>query len=192
MLHSSIDATLRNLSTLAIICAIFLAPLHLVYGFVNRDAITVRELAPAIEEFPEARQVRSVGRAELDRERLSRWLVIGLELLVMVPLLLRPTRRVLRWDAQGVAPSALGALRGGEAGMGTPRMGVVVGGAAIALVVIVLVEVASAIVVPVLEDSSEWVGVVAGQTLARSLGLPFLTTALVIGGREAGEPLDLY
>lgn len=195
MLQRIVEATLRNLSTLALVCAIVLAPLHFIYGFVNRDAIAVREMAPAIETFPEDRQVRGVGRAELDRERLSRWFLIGLELLVAIPLLLRPTRRVLEADRRGEVPSALAALLGGETGHGAkPALPVVVVGAAIGLAVIVLAEIAMAVVVPMLEDPSEWVGVAAGQTAARSLGLPFLLTALVLGGRalEDARPLDLY
>ena len=195
MLQRIVDATLRNLSTLALVCAVVLAPLHFIYGLVNRDAITVREMAPAIEAFPEDRQVRSVGRAELDRQRLSMWFLIGLELLVAIPLLLRPTRRVLEADRRDEVPSALAALRKGDTGPGAkPDLPLVVVGAVIGLTVIVLAEIAVAVVVPMLEDSSEWVGVAVGQTVARSLGLPFLLTALVLGGRPPADerPLDLY
>ena len=193
MLERTVDATLRNLSTLALVCAIVLAPFHLVYAFVNRDAIAVREMAPAIEEFPEGRQVRSVGRAELERERLSRWLVVGLELLLVVPLLLRPTRRVLQADAEGKVPTALGAFSGDLRPGSRPEAPVVAAGALIAVAVIALVEVGAAIIVPMLEDSTEWAGVAVAQTTARSLGLPFLLAALA-GGRAAARErsLDLY
>jgi hypothetical protein len=193
MLQPTIDATLRNLSTLALVCALVLAPLHFVYAFVNRDAIGVREMAPAIEEFPEGRQVRSVGRAELERERLSRWLVIGLELLLGIPLLLRPTRRVLQADADGRVPSALGAFTGETRPASSPATPLVVAGAVIALAVIALVEVGASILVPMLEDTTEWAGVAAAQTAARSIGLPFLLVALA-GSRAAARErsLDLY
>jgi hypothetical protein len=194
MLGRSIDATLRNLSTLAILCAIFLAPLHLVFAFANQDALTVREMAPAIEDFPEARQVRGVGRAQLDRERIGRWILM-VAVIGTIPFLLAPTRRVLAADANGEIPTALGALRGG---LGIPRPApdarTVVGGGAVALGVIVLVEASVWILVPMLPDTIEWVGVALGQTTARSLGLPFLTTALVIGSRTSARErsLDLY
>jgi hypothetical protein len=194
MLGRTIDMTLRNLSTLALVCAIVLAPLHLVYGFVNRDAIAVREMSPAIEAFPEGRQVRGVGRAELARERVSRWLLL-LAVLSTVPVLLGPTRRVLAADEDGATPTALGALRGRRLDRrARPEPPLVLLGALMALVVIVLVEATAAIVVPMLEDSSEWVGVAAGQTLARSLGLPFLTVALTIGNSSSrrARSLDLY
>ena len=193
MLSKMVDTTLRNLSTLALVCAIVLAPLHFVYAFVNRDAIAVREMSPAIESFPEGRQVRSVGRAELDRERLSRWLVIALEVLLAVPLLLRPTRRVLQADAEGRITTAVGAFSGELRSGSSPDLRLVAAGAAIALMVVALVQVSGSILVPMLEDTSEWAGVFASETLARSLGLPFLLTALA-GSRAAARErsLDLY
>ena len=193
MLEKLVDTTLRNLSTLALVCAIVLAPLHFAYAFVNRDAIAVREMAPAIEGFPEGRQVRNVGRAELERERLSRWLVIALEALLVVPLLLRPTRRVLQADAEGRVPTATGAFTGALRSGSSPDPPLILAGAAIGLVVIVLVQVGGSILVPMLEDATEWVGVLVSETLARSLGLPFLLTALA-GSRAAARErsLDLY
>lgn len=193
MLAKMVDTTLRNLSTLALVCAIVLAPLHLAYAFVNRDAIAVREMAPAIESFPEGRQVRNVGRAELERERLSRWLVIALEALLVVPLLLRPTRRVLQADAEGRVPTATSAFTGDLRAGSSPDLRLVVAGAVIGLAVIALVQVGGSIVVPMLEDTTEWLGVLVAETLARSLGLPFLLTALA-GSRAAARErsLDLY
>jgi hypothetical protein len=193
MLGRTIDLTLRNLSTLALVCAIFLAPLHLIYGYVNRNAIAVREMAPAIEDFPEGRQVRSVGRAELDRERIARWILLLL-VIGAIPVLLGPTRRVLAADEAGETPTALGALRGHTEKGSRPEPATVISAALVAVVVIVVAEAAVAIVVPMLEDGSEWVGVAAGQTLARSLGLPFLTVALVGGARSrpSERPLELY
>ena len=188
-----VDTTLRNLSTLALVCAIVLAPLHFAYAFVNRDAIAVREMAPAIESFPEGRQVRNVGRAELERERLSRWLVIALEALLVVPLLLRPTRRVLQADAEGRVPTATAAFSGDLRSGSSPDLRLVAAGAAIGLVIVVLVQVGGSIFVPMLEDTNEWLGVFVAETLARSLGLPFLLTALA-GSRAAARErsLDLY
>lgn len=194
MLGRSIDATLRNFSTLVLLSMLVLAPLHLVYGLLNRNAITVREMSPAIEEFPDARQVRGVGKAELGRERAMQWaLILGI-VVVAVPVLVKPTRRVLASDARGEVPTVIGSLRGdGDPGGFRLDVPVVAGAGVIAVIVVVLAEAAVATLVPMLPDASEWVGVTAGQTLARSLGIPFLTTALAIGApRGAPRSLDLY
>lgn len=194
MLGRSIDATLRNFSTLVLLCALMLAPLHLVYGFLNRDALGVREMWSSIEEFPDARQVRGVGRVQLDRERTARWgLIFGI-LVVVVPALVRPTRRVLEADAGGEVPTVTGALRGSRVPEASrPDASLVVGGAVIALLVGLVAEAAVATLVPMLPDTTEWVGVAAGQTLARSLGIPFLVTALALRApTRAPRSLDLY
>src|SRR5918999_6295134 len=59
----------RNYSTLWLIVATAVFPLHLVHGYVFRDVMAVSELHRAIELFPERRQVARVSAADLAEAR---------------------------------------------------------------------------------------------------------------------------
>src|SRR5918996_4067814 len=83
-LEQSLQATWRNFATIFFAATLITLPLHVGRAFAYRDVIAVRELHDAIEQFPGARQVRSIGTAELDSARRSLAIVTAIEL-VLVP-----------------------------------------------------------------------------------------------------------
>ena len=89
---------------------VVLMPLHLIYALFFHDVFAVRELHPAIAEFPESRLVRGVGRNDIGQARLWFWLMAIIEV-ALIPVFLRAARRVLALDEGGRVPDAMTAWR---------------------------------------------------------------------------------
>ena len=70
----------RNFSTLWLIVATIVFPLHLAHGFAYRDVIAVRELHGAIEHFPAYLKVKGVSAARLSAARTSYAALTAVEL----------------------------------------------------------------------------------------------------------------
>jgi len=109
LLDEGLRATLRNFSTLFLLAAVVTVPLHVIHGYVFRDVIAVRELAPAIEHFPPAGMVRGVGQERLDA---ARRVALGLTLveLALLPLAAGAAAAVAAMEQRGRPPTVLGAL----------------------------------------------------------------------------------
>jgi hypothetical protein len=184
MLESALQATFRNFSTLFLIVAVVVFPLHLAYGITFRDEIAVRELHPEIAELPSDRRVRGVGPAEIDRARMAGYAVWLVEI-ALIPLFVKAARRALdateRGDVATVADAWRGAfgraprqwLPGGPAAVAV--------GAGIAVLVLLMVEVSGLLLTDMLPDGSRFAGVVVVDTLARSAALPFVLAPLAVG-----------
>src|SRR5687767_4032250 len=110
LLDRSLRLTIRNFSTLFLVVFIAIVPLHLLYGLVFGDVLALRELHPAIAEFPESRLVRGVGKADVARAEIWFWIVALIEL-ALLPLSVRATRQVVAMDAAGEVPTAIDAWR---------------------------------------------------------------------------------
>jgi hypothetical protein len=184
MLESALQLTFRNFSTLFLIVAVVLFPLHLAYGITFRDEIAVRELHPQIEEFPSGREVRNVGTAQLAEARTA-WYGLLLIEIALIPLMVKATRRALDTAEQGGVATVAGAWSG--AFRREPRRWAVGGpasvaaGAALAVLVLLLVEVGGLLVTDILPDGPRFAGVIVADTLARSSALPFLLVPLAAG-----------
>src|SRR5687767_1406913 len=122
MVDRAFRAALRNYSTLFLLVAVVTVPLHLLYSIVFQNVIETRELHAVIETFPDARQVRSVGRSQLTQARFGLALVTLIELAVL-PFLARAGRRVLQMEEAGRVPSVGEALRSMKEAPG-PRLGI--------------------------------------------------------------------
>lgn len=110
LLDDALRATLRNFSTLFLALFGLVGPLHLLYGFAFQDVLALRELHPAISEFPPSRQVRGVGRDALAAAQIWLWVVSVIEL-ALLPALARVAAHVLAMDAAGELPTVVGAWR---------------------------------------------------------------------------------
>ncbi|MDQ3957154.1 MAG: hypothetical protein M3273_02410, partial [Actinomycetota bacterium] len=110
LLERTLRLALRNYGTLFLFVATVTVTLHLVYLFVFRDVTAVSDLHPAIEAFPQSRQVRGVGRADLSAWRSGAWIVAAVEI-ALIPLLARGAARVLEQDEAGEVPTVAAALR---------------------------------------------------------------------------------
>ena len=122
LLDRLLQLVVRNFSTLFLVVFVVIVPLHLVYGLFFLDVFAVRELHPAIANFPESRLVRGVGRSDVAQARIWFWVVAGVELL-LVPLIVRAIRRVLELDHEGRVPDAISAWKtaGSHTGLDAPR-----------------------------------------------------------------------
>ena len=108
MLDRALGKTFANLSTLLLLASLFTGPIHLVHAYVFREALAVAELGPEIRAGPEGRQVRGVSKGDLDSERNSLVIVIGVEMLLL-PFAFRASRRVFEVDDEGGVPTAVDA-----------------------------------------------------------------------------------
>jgi hypothetical protein len=108
MLDRSLGKTFANLSTLVLLACVFTLPIHVIHAYVFKDALAVAELSPEIQAFPEGRQVRGVARADLDLQRNTLLVVLGIELLAL-PLAYRASRRVIEVDDDARVPTVVDA-----------------------------------------------------------------------------------
>ena len=106
----ALRATLRNFSTLFLVLFVVIGPLHLLYGFAFQDVLALRELHPAISEFPPSRQVRGVGRDALASAGMWLWVLAVIEL-ALLPVFVRVVDQVRAADEAGDIPTALRAWR---------------------------------------------------------------------------------
>jgi hypothetical protein len=184
MLESALQSTFRNFSTLFLIVAVVVFPLHLAYGLTFRDEIAVRELHPEIAELPSDARVRGVGPAEIDQARMARYAVWLVEI-ALIPLFVKAARRALDTTERGDVATVADAWRGafGRA----PRQwlpggpAAVAGGVGMAVLVLLMIEVSGLLLTDMLPDGSRFAGVVVVDTLARSAALPFVLTPLAVG-----------
>ncbi len=184
MVESALQATFRNFSTLFLIVAVVLFPLHLAYGLTFRDEIAIRELHPEIAELPSDRRVRSVGAAEIDRARMAGYAVWLVEI-ALIPLFVKAARRALdateRGDMATVSGAWKGAFRRDPQQWLSGGPAAVAWGAGMAVLVLLMIEVSGLLVADMIPDGSRFAGVVVVDTLARSAALPFVLTPLAVG-----------
>ena len=193
----------RNFSTLFLVVLIVIGPLHLLYGLFFQDVLALRELHPAIAEFPETRLVRGVGRADIAQAEVWFWLLALVEL-AAAPLLIRAVRRVLAMDLRGEVPTAVGAYRSMGAPVELPALESsgppvvsLVTAALLAVAVGALIRLILGRVVDLLPDAAASLGLAVADASARSAGAAFLLTAaaLALGSRRrvpADKTPDLY
>ena len=177
LVDAALRSTFRNFFTLFLIVAVWTVPLHIAYSYLFRDVISVADLHPEIETFPEGgRRVHNVG---VDDLRRSRWVAIGLGVLelALLPLCLRAARGVVggtpspgtEVDSPAV-PTVIGAYRSvsvrrpARSDAPTEVLRWLVGVGLFALVVGLLVRRAGLLLVAPLpdENSFPWVGLVEG------------------------------
>ncbi|MGI8406896.1 MAG: hypothetical protein ACR2L3_00050 [Actinomycetota bacterium] len=177
MLDRAFSAVFRNFSTLFLVAFLVAAPLHIGHAVMFEQVISLSELHPEIEGFPDERQVKSVGRAQLDAYRTASLAVLLLEVLLL-PLMAGAARRAIRDDEEGKVPTATRAWRGalGElSGLfsgAARRPGVLLGGAAAAVVIGLLARRTGLVLTGFIPDDSDFIGVGLTNSLAHALALP--------------------
>jgi hypothetical protein len=195
----SIDRTLRltwrNFATLWLLVALITIPVHLGHSFVYRRVIGLRELHPAIEQLPANRQVRSVGRSDLEEARSALAVIVIVEL-ALLPLVAGATRRALQVDAAGGLPTvldswthSLGARRRpAPAGSGVAAAAA---GLAISAATGYLIWQIGQLVIEPVGDDATWaaVGLAGGITGATAAPF-FLVPIALLSGRAKGEGLN--
>lgn len=191
-LDDALRATFRNYSTLFLVVFVVLMPLHLVYGWIFQDVLSVRELHPAIAEFPPARQVRGVGQSDVERARLWFWILVAIEVAVL-PLIVAASRRVLDQDEEGEVTSvtrAWSGIRRGRFRNLHARATTLVGAASIALVVAVVAEAALRSFADFVPDDVVFLALAVASAAGRSSGIPFLAATIAADEPATPTPPD--
>lgn len=182
LLDRAARSTVRNFSTLFLVCMFVFLPLELVYATLHRDEIATRELHPYIERVPRGQEVRGVGEEDIEAARRDRIIVAGLELVVL-PLLLAATGRVLDDDRRGRLPTATDAWRHALGSFRAGRLpppgtaGAVLLSALFALSVGIAAYLTGRVLSEVFPDRLSFAMLGTVEAVARSVALPwFLVT----------------
>lgn len=191
MVERAFERTLRNFSTIFMIVAAIVAPIHLVYAFTFRNVIATSDYHDAIEAMENGRKVRSVGPRELDQARLAFWIVTAGEI-ALVPFALRATRRALIVDDEGGVPTASDAwahafgrqhARPATRGWLAPAAAGLGAAAAAALLINGIGDGLTAF----LSDEQRWAGEAVTQIVTRAGALPlFLGPVAAARAKEEG------
>jgi hypothetical protein len=192
MIERAFARTFRNLSTIVMIVAVVVLPVHLVYAYTFRNVIATSDFHEQIEAMPNFRQVRSVGPPQLDHARLTFWMITAAEL-ALVPLAVRATRRAFIVDDEGGVPTVTDAWglalkrqegRSFRPGWVVPAL-VGIGAAAGAGVLIAGI---GSSLTGFLSEDWRWTGVGLTQALARAGAAPLALGPLALIRAKAAPP----
>ena len=188
-LDRALRATFRNFWTLFLLVSLLTVTAHLVYGFIYRDVLELRELHLYIRFLSPSRQVRGVGAPDVEAAEGAMWWVLAAEL-ALLPILVLATRRVLAQDENGAVPTvpdAIVHLRDRRTPLGIrPTLGslaVLLGGAAVGLAVWYLAQQIGLLVAEPLPDRFNFAALALVHGISLALGAPFLLTSLVLALR---------
>lgn len=194
LLDRLLRLVVRNFSTMFLVVFVVIVPLHLIYAFFFLDVFSVRELHPAIADFPESRLVRGVGRSDVTQARIWFWVVVGAELL-LIPLVVRALRRVLELDHEGLVPDALTAWKttGSRTGLdiSPPGASEVMGMILIGFVVGALTWLPLDALVGLLPDTVVGVGAALADATSRAAGAAFALVGLALRSSRPSAPAEL-
>ena len=192
MIERAFARTFRNFSTIFMVVAVVVLPVHLIYAFTFRNVIATSDFHDAIDSMPSYRQVRSVGPPQLDHARLAFWLITAAEL-ALVPLAMRATRRVFIVDDAGEVPTAVDAWgralqrqegRTFRPGWVAPALVGVAGAVAAGL----LIAGVGSSLTGFLSEDWRWTGVGLTQALALAGAAPLALGPLALIRAKAGPP----
>ncbi|MDQ3940094.1 MAG: hypothetical protein M3238_01955 [Actinomycetota bacterium] len=194
MLDRAFRNTFRSYSTLFLLVLVVTLPLHLIYSYAFRNVIATQEIHPQIRQFPNYRQVRSVGPKQLTHATVAFWGLTALEL-VLLPAFVKATRRVIEIEQDGGVSSVRdgwdAAFRRSEESFQFRRhaLPAVVIGGIVAFVLGWLVEQVGLTLAGFGSVDYAWVLVGSVQALARAAAAPFALTAIVMARNAKARPL---
>jgi hypothetical protein len=195
MVDRALRLLIRNYWSVFFVVATVTIPLQIAHATIWRNVIAVSELHADIEEFPPLRQVRGVGRGELNEALLAQW-IIWAALVALIPLFIRATKRILEVDARGEVTSAadgwraaLGGSVGGRVLGALARPGLLLVGLALAALAFVLLMSCAYVLVEPLPPGPAfaWTGLALGLVLAGTgpfLLVPAAVASSAAPGRE--------
>lgn len=195
LLDDALRATLRNFSTLFLVIFAVVGPLHFLYAFVFHDVLALRELHPAISDFPASRQVRGVGRADLSRAQVWFW-VLALTELLFVPLFTRIAAHELAMDERGDIPTATHAWRRiGQRAAPRPRpagglAGVIAAALLLGVAVAFFVERTLMVIADLAPNGAAFAVIALARSAGHSAGGVFLVVGLVYTLARNTAPRD--
>ena len=187
--------TFRNFSTLFLLAALVTISLHLVYGFIFRDVLEIEELHPLVRRLTPGRTINGIRPKDLEVAELWANAVPLIELLLL-PLLVGATRRVLARDSEGEVPTVIDALKHPRSGprlrlrLNRSEAGAALAGIALGAGVWFLTRQAGLLIAEPLPDPGNFVFFALVYGIADALGLAlflggFVTAALESGARRS-------
>ena len=179
MIERAFARTFRNYSTLFLLVAVVVFPLHLVYGFVFRNVIATSDFHEAIQAGPRYRQVRSVGPPQIDHARLVFWVVAAAEA-ALLPFAIKAATRVFDEDDRGEIPTVPDAWSH-ALDRASPRpssdLPTLVAGTIAALAVGVLVHAIGARLTELVSEDWRWTTVGVSRAVTLAAAAPFFLGA---------------
>lgn len=183
---------LRNFSTLFLLVALIVFPVHLVHAYVYRDVVAVADLHAEIEAFPEARQVRGVSPGDLAWFRRTQ-LAIGLLELALLPLVAAAVMRVARDEREGRLPTIPRAASAARHPVRALAAGadwrLMLAGAMLGVTAGWLLHAIGALLVDVAPADARWVAAGVNEATTRALAAPFVVAAWASPAVEAKADL---
>ena len=199
MLERALSKTFGEIATLFLVSCAFTLPIYFIHASIFREVHRVAELSPEIREFPEGRQVRGVAAIDLERERLTLWLVVALTLLFLT-LVARAAQRIHGLAEAGGVPTVRDALRHVTAPRGPGRVaaGSVAMSAGIGAIFGLLILRIGTLITEMGSDEIAWAG--TGLTRAAAAAIFLAITGGCIGAMRTSVPaaapsnekIDLY
>ena len=187
--------TFRNFSTLFLLASLVTISCHLIYGFIFRDVLEIEELHRFVRGLTAGRTVNGVGRRDL--EVAEQWAnVVPLIELLLLPVLIGATRRILARDTRGEVPTVADALRHPTSGprlslgLNGPEAVAVVAGIVLGAAAWFLTKQAALQIAEPLADQGNFAFFALAHGISEALGLAlflgvFATTALEAGARRS-------
>jgi hypothetical protein len=181
----------RNYSTLFFVVAVVTVTLHLVFSFFFRDVIAVSELHLEISNLSPNVKIQGVGPPDLSASETFFWVLTAVEI-ATVPVFAGAAARVIEVDREGgvaTVPDAYAHARSGLRSL-TLKLsgrgwGIVLVGAATALVAGYLFERAGLLLTEVISDDWLFLGAGLVRGLSRAVGAPFFLAAVVTAAESA-------
>lgn len=180
---------IRDFSTYFILVGMVTITAHLVYSLAFARVIEVADLHSFIADFPSQRQVRGVGRSDLDAARMA-FIALTVFEVALIPILYRACRRVLITADAGHVPTAMGGWGGAlskseERPPGSVFRWEVVVAIAFALVLGLLIERSGLLLAELLPADLRVVAVGIVRGSARALAAPFALVCMATASLDA-------
>lgn len=188
MLDRAARSTVRNFSTLFLVCMATFLPLEMAYATIHQKEIEVRHLEPYIAELRSDQRVNGVGPSELNDAERARRILNAIEL-ALVPIMISAARRVVERDGAGALPTVTDAYRHAIVPVRigpAPRAGAI-GAVGTSVFFSFLVGFATykggLLLTDLFPDRADFVILGTVEACARSVGLPWFLAAWVEAGR---------
>lgn len=192
MIDRAFARTFGNFSTIFVITAVVVFPLHLAYAFIFRDVIAAGDYHHAIEALSGPSRIGDVGPADLDKARLVFWILTAGELLLL-PFAARATLRAFEVAGQGGISTATDAWAhafGPKTGSLSLAAPLAPAGAGLVVAVLcgLLISAIGGVLTDFLSSDHRWVGEAFTQGMSRAGALPFFLGPLAASrAKEEGS-----
>jgi hypothetical protein len=181
--------TFGNFSTLFLLALLVTVVTHLVYGIVFRDVLEIDELHRFVKGLTAGRTVTGIGAKDL-REAIFWAKAVPVAEILLLPLLVGATRRVISRSDRGEVPTVMDGVRHPRsgprlrAGRVAPGWATVLLGTALAVGVWFLARQTGILLIEPLPDPANFLWFTIVYAVAEALGLAFFLGTFVTAASE--------